>query len=63
MTKILAGITAKVRDILNEQGIAPDKLVTVTVDESLSDIAKRTRQEAEKQGMTDKIVNDLMKDR
>ena len=62
MSRTIEDIAARdVSRILEEQGIAPEQKVTVVVDESLSDIAKRTRTKATARGMTEQIFEELMK--
>ncbi|MGH8510460.1 MAG: hypothetical protein ACREUD_03905 [Gammaproteobacteria bacterium] len=62
MTRAIENIAAgDASKTLAQLGIAPDKRVTILVDESLADIARRTREEAKRRGMTDEIVKQLMR--
>ncbi len=64
MTTTLENIAAEdVSRVLVQRGISPDKRVTVIIDESLVDIARRTREKARQRGMTEQIFQELMKDR
>ena len=64
MTKTLENIPAEeVSRVLVQQGIAPGKPVTVIIEESLADIARRTRRKAKQRGMTEQIFQELMKAR
>jgi len=64
MTRILENIKAlEASRILAEQGVGPNQNVTVIVEESLADIARRTREQARRRGMTDEIFQQLMQSR
>ena len=61
MTRAIENIAAgDASKILAQLGIAPDKPVTVLVDESLAEIARRAREEAKRRGMTDDIFKELV---
>jgi hypothetical protein len=62
MTKIIENVPASdVSGLLAKQGIDPAKPVTVIVDESLEEIARRSREYARKQGMTADSFDRLLK--
>jgi hypothetical protein len=52
----------QIAEELTRRGFAPNQRVTVTVDESLSEIARRASEEAERRGLTDEIFRKLMQD-
>lgn len=61
MTRTIENIAAsEVSAVLAQQGIDPARPVTVLIEETLADIARRTREEAHKRGMTDAIFAELM---
>jgi hypothetical protein len=63
MSTTLENIPAsQVSEILAKQGVRPDKTVTVIVDENLSDVARRVREQAKKRGMSADILEDILKD-
>lgn len=61
MTRTLENIPAEsVSELLAKEGIDPKQKVTVIVEEGLADIARRTRKEAERRGMTAALFEEIM---
>ncbi len=63
MDRLIENIAAsEVSRILAERHIPADKPVTVLIDETMADIARRTRLNARAKGITEEIFADLMRD-
>ena len=61
MTTTIENVPAgEVSRRLASKGIDPDKRVTVLIDETLEDIAKRARREAKRRGLTQEKYEELM---
>lgn len=62
MTTTLENVPAgEVSERLASKGIAPNKRVTVLIDESLEDVAERARREAARRGLTPEAYDEIMK--
>lgn len=61
MTTLQNVPAAEVSKRLAKKGIDPDKPVTVLIDESLEDVARRMRTKAGKRGMTPQLFEKLIK--
>jgi len=63
MTNTLENVpAADVSEMLLKQGVYPDKPVTIIVDESLPELAARSRAYAEKRGLTATKLQELLKE-
>lgn len=60
MTTLQNVPAAEVSERLAKKGIDPDKPVTVLIDESLEDVARRMRAKASARGMTPELFKKLI---
>lgn len=61
MSTTLANVTVKqISEELAKRGFSPEQKVTVTVDQSLSEIARRATEDAERRGLTDALFQELI---